>query len=64
MAGASVDALNPKGPEVALFGFAIAVAVFQPFFNGVFGYRPDVFAAAIIATRLFHDFFTTSPGGY
>lgn len=59
-----VDTLDPECAEVAFFVFAVAVGVCKAFFPGVFGYCPDVFAAAVVTAGEFQDFLTTGARGH
>jgi hypothetical protein len=48
-ASTRVDTGDPQGAEVALFSAAVTVGVTKGFFDGVFGDRPNIFAATEVA---------------
>lgn len=54
--GSGVDTLYPESAEVALFLLAIAVSVCEALFPGIFGYCPDVAAAAVVSAGELEDF--------
>ena len=60
LACSGIDTGNPKGAEVALFGFAVAVRIGQTFLKGVLCNRPDVFPGEEITAGLFEDFLAAS----
>ncbi len=59
-AGGSVDTLNPKSAEVALFVLTVAVSVGQTFFPSVLGNGPHIAAATEVTAGEFQDFLSTS----
>ena len=54
----SVDTLNPKRAEVALFGATVAEGIGQTFFPSVFGNGPNVLTCAIVAASKFQNSFS------
>ena len=58
-ASCGIDTLNPKGAEIAFFGFAVAVSVGKTFFPGILGNGPHIFTRAIVSAGKFQDFFSS-----
>ena len=59
----SVDPLDPKGTEVPLFGFAVAIGVLTGFFDSLVRYAEGILTAAIETLRLFDHLAVTGMGG-
>ena len=55
--GSCADTHDPQSTEIALFLFAVAVSVNQTFFDGVLGYRPNVFPRTVITFGQLEDLF-------
>ena len=51
-----------QAAEIALFGAAVAVCILAGFFNSLNGGAEAVLPAAVIAFRLFDDFFMSGAG--
>ena len=64
LASTRVDTRDPQLTEVAFLSTTIAVSIQPTFFNGVFGYRPNVFAATKITFGHLHELAPTITGSY
>lgn len=52
-----IDPLDPEGTEGALLVSAVPVGVLKSFFDGVLGYRPDIFSSTEGAFGQLEDLF-------
>ena len=64
LADTGVDSLDPYPSEFPLFLLAVPVGIYQSFFDGIFGYGPDILLAAKESFGQLHDSLTFSPRGY
>ena len=59
-----IDALDPKGAEIALLVSAVPIGVGESLLVGVLRYCPDILPGQKITARSLENLLAASPGGY